>query len=256
MKEAAMVTLVIGIIWALLLILPVLHIIYVEGGFQTKMAPTAILCAPFALCGAGYWAVSMQYPAGDMDGWEWCFHLCYFGTILFYLVVLSQMPTMVMEGGVFAPPLAAALTFPFTIVATSLVRAHTSREEPALGRDFSQLFAIFAAVASVLVVWTVAVRYAIKYALGMGEEPKADVMVDVGAAGEGKGAGSCQEEKTGDVSSVVHVEVAMAEAVESAPSGSGPEEEEASPEGETREKDAGSMRGLGESGEGKACDAG
>ena len=61
MPEIAVVTEGIGVVWALLLVFPVLAVAYQEGGFQQNMPQTAILCAPFALCGAGF---SFQGSAG------------------------------------------------------------------------------------------------------------------------------------------------------------------------------------------------
>lgn len=170
MPEIAVVTEGMGVVWALLLVFPVLAVAYQEGGFQHNMPQTAILCAPFALCGAGFWAVSQQYSPDATKEWAFLFHLLYFSAIVCYLVVLVQMPSMLSQG-VSEPPLAAALTFPFTIVGTAMVRAHTSLEPPAAGHLFSQIFAVFAACASVLVVWTVAARYLAHYLLKPPEEP-------------------------------------------------------------------------------------
>ena len=170
MPEIAVVTEGMGVVWALLLVFPVLAVAYQEGGFQHNMPQTAILCAPFALCGAGFWAVSQQYSPDTTKEWAFLFHLLYFSAIVCYLVVLVQMPSMLSQG-VSEPPFAAALTFPFTIVGTAMVRAHTSLEPPAAGHLFSQIFAVFAACASVLVVWTVAARYLAHYLLKPPEEP-------------------------------------------------------------------------------------
>lgn len=154
----ALATLLMGVVWAIT-ILALIVFQTVRSKALDQEARLAILCAPYALCGAAFWAVrrqldiseeSAEYVMGDV-----LYLFLNAMALLLYLVVLATVP-MLWRRGAIAAPGSAAFTFPTVIVATCLVRSSDNPSlDPLLGQQVTQAIAWIASIIATTVVFGV-----------------------------------------------------------------------------------------------------
>lgn len=152
----ALATLLIGVGWAIIILALVVFQKLKSKSSDTK-ARDAILCAPYALCGAAFWAVRRQFEVEEGGTEDVMSNALYtflnVMTPLLYLVVLSMAPMLWRRGEVAAPG-CAAFTFPTVIVATCLVRSSDNPGlGPPLGQQVTQAIAWFACIIATIVVF-------------------------------------------------------------------------------------------------------
>jgi hypothetical protein len=152
----ALATLLIGVGWAII-ILSLIVFQTLKSKSVDKQARAVILCAPYALCGAAFWAVRRQFEieeAGPEDAMSNTLYVFLnVMALLLYLVVLSMAPLLWRQGEVAAPG-CAAFTFPTVIVATCLVRSSDNPSlDPPLGHQVTQAIAWVACIIATIVVF-------------------------------------------------------------------------------------------------------
>lgn len=150
----ALTTLIVGVFWAIL-ILTCIFVQHLKSKSVDKEARAAILCAPYALCGAACWAVRRQFDIEKESDVHVAFNAMFIFlnimALLLYVVVLSLSPLLWLKGSVAAPG-SAAFTFPSVIVATCLVRSGSYPINPPLGEEVTRAIAWPATVVATLVV--------------------------------------------------------------------------------------------------------
>jgi len=162
--EIAAFSLVVGVCWAVpVLVLVLIHAVRTKG-FEVSQARTAIICAPFALCTAGLCTMRKVYAKEEAESEfaatiaDSVFQFLYIMAILLYFVFLAYAPFLWRYHAVCAPG-SAAFTFPTVIFATAMVRSHEFN--PLLGTMATQILAYISSIIATLVVLYVTFQFAV-----------------------------------------------------------------------------------------------
>ncbi|CAK0873798.1 unnamed protein product [Prorocentrum cordatum] len=163
-REIAAFSFVVGVCWAMpVLVMVLVHAVGAKG-LEVSQARTAIICAPFALCTAALWCVRNAYAKEEAESEvvsafvHSLFQFLYVMSIVLYLVFLAYAPLLWSHRAVRAPG-SAAFTFPTVIFATAMVRSHEF--DPLLGKAGTQILAYAASAIATVVVLCVVFQFAV-----------------------------------------------------------------------------------------------